>query len=299
MPDRLAAAILQTIHYADLFDYPLTSDELFHFLIGVRATRAEIFDALNDHSRLNGNLARFDGYVMLPRRAHLIAQRARLHADAATQLPRARFYARCIAHFPFVRLIALTGALAMQNARDRDIDLFVVTAPGRLWLVRALIIALVRIARVRGDKLCPNFLVTENALAMSEQNLYTAHEIAQMIPLYGFETYAELRRVNPWTKNFLPNAFRRAPNFSESRLRARWIKKFAERWLGGKLGDAIERWERARKIARLAAQTPRDADNALFTADICRGFFSGHGRRVLKEFETRIMNDKLQMTKYQ
>src|SRR5512142_725449 len=185
MDDPVATAVLRTLTYADLFDYAMTPDEIFRFLIGVRASRAEVDAALNDHARLNGNVARIEGFLTLPNREMLAAARKRLHAAAARQLPRARFYARLLAYLPFVRMVAITGGLAMENARDGDSDYFLVTAPGRVWLVRGMAVALVRIARLFGDHLCPNLLLSTNALALSDQNLYTAHEIIQMIPLYG------------------------------------------------------------------------------------------------------------------
>src|SRR5512142_1933837 len=118
MDDPVAAAILRTINYADLFDYALTPEEVFRFLIGVSATRADVDAALNDHSRLNGNILRQAGFVTLPQRDTLVSARQRLHAAAIRQLPRARFWARVLACFPFVRMVALTGGLAMENARD-------------------------------------------------------------------------------------------------------------------------------------------------------------------------------------
>jgi len=291
MPDSISGAILHTLHYADLFDYPLTPKEIQRYLIGARATRVEITRALDDPTRLNGAVARVNGYLTLPRREHLAAERARLSADAARLLPRARLYARLIAQLPFVRMVALTGALAMQNARDGDIDLMIVTAPRRLWLTRALIIALVRVARLRGDKLCPNFLVTENALELRERNLYAAHEIAQMLPLFGARVYARVRELNTWAEQFLPNA-NHANTRDEIRLSriAAALKRVAEQMLAGLLGDALEQWEMTRKIAKLSAQLSGDTDDAAFSADVCRGFFSGHGRRILSQFNSRIAN---------
>src|SRR5512143_3513325 len=98
MDDPIAAAILRTLNYADLFDYAMTPDEVFQFLIGVCATRAEVDTALNDQARLNGSVARVEGFLTLPQRQTLIAARNRLRAAAQRQFPRALFYARLLAH---------------------------------------------------------------------------------------------------------------------------------------------------------------------------------------------------------
>ena len=290
MNDPVVAAILRTLNYADLFDYALTPEEVFRFLIGAPATRADVDAALNDHSRLNGDVTRSDGFLTLPQRQALVEARLRLRAMAQRQLPRARLYARLLAYLPFVRMIALTGGLAMENARDNDIDYFIVTVPGRLWLVRGVAVALVRLARLMGDYLCPNFLLPENALAVREQNVYTAHEIVQMVPLYGFKTFRHMRALNPWTNAFLPNAngVHALENEKPLNRLGGWLKQVAERALGGAIGDRIERWEMRRKIAKLSAQIPKNADAVSFSADACRGFTSGHGNRTLTEFDKRM-----------
>jgi hypothetical protein len=196
MSDPIARAILQTLIYADLFDYPLTSDQVFRFLIGVRASRDQVERALNDSLELKGRIARVDGFVTLSQREGLVSTRAYWLATARGQMRRMRFYARLIAHLPFVRMVALTGGLAMENARDKDMDFLIVTTQGRLWLVRGFAVVLVRLARLIGDHLCPNFLLTENALTILDQNLYHAHEIVQMIPLYGYAIYQRMRQLN-------------------------------------------------------------------------------------------------------
>ncbi len=299
MDDAIASAILQTLNYADLFDYAMTPEEVCRFLIGVPAARAQVDAALSDHARLDGSVARIGGFLTLPQRQALVAARARLHTAAQRQMPRARRYARWLAYLPFVRMVALTGGLAMENARDGDIDYFIVTAPGRLWLVRGLAVALVRLAHRFGDRLCPNFLLTENALSIHDRNLYTAHEIVQMIPFYGFQVYRQMRALNEWTATYLPNADGVAAGEAEQPLdRIGGIfKRILERALAGGIGDRIERWEMNRKIRKLSAQVSTHADAVLFSPEMCRGFLSGHGRRVLSEFYARV--EQLAMTNEQ
>jgi len=289
MSDEIAHAILDTLRYADVFDYALTRDETHRYLIGVAATRAQIDAALDDPARLNGAVKRSGDFLTLPEHEPSVA--ARLYwRDQATPLWRAaRFYARVIAHFPFVRMIAISGGLAMNNARDYDIDLLIVTAPKRLWLVRGLTVALVRLARTRGVKLCPNLLLAESALGIPTQDLYNAHELAQMVPLFGLDLYARMQAQNVWARTFLPNAFvANAPRDEQPLGHGELIaKKLGEFLLRGKFGDAIESWEMNRKIKKLTAQIPPHADLVHFSAEVCRGFFSGHGKRILKEYYSK------------
>src|SRR5205085_8843103 len=106
---------------------------------------------------------------------------------------RAIHYGHIMGGLPFVRMVAVTGALAMDNIADGDVDYLVVTEPGRLWLCRALIVGLVRVAALRGTELCPNYFLSERALVLHERNLFIAHEVAQMVPVAGLETYQRMR----------------------------------------------------------------------------------------------------------
>ncbi|MDE3091950.1 MAG: hypothetical protein KGJ80_21465 [Chloroflexota bacterium] len=58
MDDAIASAIQRPLTYADLFDWAMTPEQVYRFLIHVRAARAGIDAALIAHVRLNGSVAR-------------------------------------------------------------------------------------------------------------------------------------------------------------------------------------------------------------------------------------------------
>jgi hypothetical protein len=239
-PERpaLERAILLAVAYADIFDYPLTIAELHRYLIGAAATPAAIHAALN-HDHAPYPLVSSDGYVVLRGREAIVATRRRRARVAARLWPQALRYGQVIAGLPFVRMVAVTGALAMDNVDPgADIDFLIVTEPGRLWLCRALVVGLVRLAARRGDRLCPNYFLSERALALDEQTLYTAHELTQMVPIAGLATYYHMRRVNAWADAFLPNAAgRRCSHRSPGAPAARIGPAHPGRRLAGALGD--------------------------------------------------------------
>ena len=195
-----------------------------------------------------------------------------------------------IAGLPFVRMLAVTGSLAVNNTESRaDIDYFIVTEPGHLWTCRALILALGRLATRQGLNLCPNYLVTTRALSFPDENLYAAHEIAQMVPLYGLETYAEIRRRNAWVADFLPNADGAPPRpesvkSTESTPRLRPIFEILMRisplaW--------FERWEMGRKVQKLSRQQG-DGGESAFSADVCKGHDQRHGSRTQRLLDSKV-----------
>ena len=207
---------------------------------------------------------------------------------AVRQWPRAVRYGRAIARLPFVRMVAISGALAMDNAADQtDIDYFIVTETGRLWSARAQTIALVRLVAVTGDVLCPNYFVADNMLSFSERNLFTAHEIVQMVPVSGRDVYRRLRELNPWTASFLPNAAGPPRVWWDPDIRPGWLQTFAERAGATTLGSRLERWERSRKMRKFHAASLREPE-ARFSADVCKGHVDGHGARILAAFAERL-----------
>ena len=147
----------------------------------------------------------------------------------------------------------------------------IVTAPGRVWLCRAAIVAVVRLVGLGGDVLCPNYLVAEDALALDDVTIYDAHELAQMVPLYGREAYLRLWSANPRVQALLPNAGPRtvAPDRLLPALGT--LKAAAERLLGGAVGDRLERWEQRRKTARLRRSAGTRPGESILSAAAVQG----------------------------
>lgn len=253
-PAAMRTAVRRTLAYADIFDYPLTASELHRYLHGERAHPDDVRAIVEQGI---AGVAGRDGFYAPNGRLRTIQERRRRQAASAPLLARARFYALLLKHLPYVRMLGLTGSLAMRNLSGegtKDIDLMVVTAPGRVWLCRAAVIAIVRLARLTGDTLCPNYVVSEHALAFEDTSLYSAHELAQMVPLYGRGVYRRLWSSNPQVQAYLPNA--RPRRMPPDRLLpgGKLLKQLAEGLLGGTLGDRLEIWEQRRKVARLRRQ---------------------------------------------
>jgi hypothetical protein len=281
----LERAIVQTVAYADIFDYPLTADEIHRYLIGVSAGRGTIRGILN--SELPKHLTRSGRYFTLDGREASVDTRKQRMTEAADYWPHAVHYGRRISAVPFVRMVAVTGALAMDNNADGDIDYLIVTEPGRLWLCRALIVGLVRVAARRGVELCPNYFLSERALVLEERNLFTAHEVTQMVPLSGMATYQELRELNRWTNQFLPNAAGSPRRMAAVEPGARRATRVLETTLRSGICSPLERWEMQRKMRKLGTRGNGHAE-AAFGPDWCKGHFGDHGQATLGRYAERL-----------
>jgi predicted nucleotidyltransferase len=238
---RLEAGILLALLYADLFDYPLTPAEVHEQLVGISATRAEADHALARLAEA-GRVERAGAYLVLPGRAALVALREERRRCSAELWPQAERFARWMRRVPFVRLVAVCGSLARENAGDgADVDLFVITSPGRLWLAHVAAMLLRRALSPGGAELCPNHFLTTDSLTAQVHTLYTAHEVAQVVPLFGGDVHARFLAANLWTRAFLPQADAAARRGRLWERRAPAATRALERLLGGRLGEALDR----------------------------------------------------------
>ncbi|HEY7269212.1 MAG TPA: hypothetical protein VH951_05250 [Dehalococcoidia bacterium] len=268
----LDRACIEALAYSDVFDFPLTSAEVWRAL-PVAATPSEVEAALAQ----SRTIERKGGYFTLWGRGQLAGVRERRARTSVELWPRARRYGGLIAALPFVRMVAVTGALAVDNSEaGDDVDFMIVTKPGRVWLARAMTMAVVRMAALRGLTLCPNFMLGEDALALSDRSLYTAHELAQVVPLAGFGVYARMMRANEWYRERLPNA---APAARGPDGRPRLMQSVGERLLGGRMGNWLEGSIMRRKAAELRLEAGDNAE-AVFDASMCKGHVDAHGRRT-------------------
>lgn len=284
--ESLNRAILQTLAYADVFDYPLAISEIHRYLTMQEATEQEVVQALGEMLD-SGAIVRTGEWFALPGRA-LLAQTRHYRCEIAGNLwHKAMRYGRVIAALPFVRMVAVTGSLVMDNAeQDKDIDFMLVTAPNQLWTCRALVLLVTRLAALEGVKLCPNYLVTTNALDFHEHSLYVAHEVTQMIPVSGFDTYDQIRRLNAWTDDYLPNAWGMPRRQLEVRGPSRW-QRLLEAGLALLPVGVFEKWEMQRKTSRLSREQSCSPE-AYFSADVCKGHVDRHRQRTEMSLSERL-----------
>jgi hypothetical protein len=275
---EISRAILNTVVYSDVFDYPLTLSEIHRYLTGLSASLETVSRlALSERFLRNtGN------YFTLPGREFIIEMRERREQAAALLWPAAIRYGRMIAALPFVRMVAVTGSLAMSNVdAGADIDYLIITTPGRLWMSRLMSLVVTRLAAFRGVSLCPNFLLTQDALEIPEHSLYSAHEFVQMVPISGKDIFQRMQTLNSWVQDFLPNAYGSQPALGDTSIAdsASPLRPLAEWILLTPPGAWLERWEMDRKIRKLSLENIGNHE-AVFSADMCKGHANQHGLRT-------------------
>lgn len=287
--EDLAHPILDTLAYSDVFDYPLTASEVHRYLTGEHATVEAVAQALDGMVR-SRYIAQVNEYFTLPNRESIVEIRKRRAKIASRLWVKAAQDGRILASLPFVRMVAVTGSLAVLNiSRGADMDFMLVAEPGRLWTARAFAVVFGRWMRPSGHTICVNLLVSEDALAWPQHDLYSAREICQMIPVAGMNVYRRLRTANAWTESILPNSTLCAPDLVPvpSFGGSNRIQRLLELPLRGRLGAWLEQWAMKYQLRRIARR-PGARTETKFTADVCQSNLHRHRHWTLEAFENRL-----------
>lgn len=273
---NLREGILSALAYYDAFDFPLTAQEVALGLPaseGPRPVFEDVERALSEAVRA-GALAEAEGLYHLPGRAATVAARKSRYLLAEGKYARVRKFFALARFAPYLRAAFVCNTLARSYARaGSDIDMFVVAAPGRIWLTRLFVTGLAAALRVRptatesADRICLSFFVTEDALDLRplaiDGDVYLPHWLQELYPVYDEAGAARaLFARNGWLRDVLPGTRVQSP----SRRRAvapRLVraKRGIERAFDAVFGDRLERWAERRQKAWMPAALRAAADS--------------------------------------
>lgn len=233
--------ILATIAYFDLFRYPLTIDEIYLFLPAKCVVQE--FDVALRCLVIDRLIYHIGKFYTLKNDYFLIERRIKGNAKAARMIGTAKKVSNLLMRFPFVRGIAISGSLSKNFADDdSDIDLFIITAKNGLWIARTLMHCFKKLTFLvnRQHYFCMNYYIDEQQLQIPEKNIYTAIEIATLMPMHGDTTFEQFYAANAWTRSFLPHKCMRLTTAKS--LKRSWLKVFLEMLFNNRLGNKLDTW---------------------------------------------------------
>jgi hypothetical protein len=202
-------AVIRAVIYASLFDYPLTLAQLRETL-GVATDEVTLARWLEAGPLLRHVLRTENGFIFPYHRSELVERRLAREAASRERLRLDAAIVRTIAALPFVRMVAISGSLAHLNGEEgADLDLFVITAPSRVWSVTLVALLLAKAMGWR-NRLCLNYVISEAALPVGPEDLFTANQIIHLQPVTGAPTYQAFLDANPFVRMQYPN-FRPRP----------------------------------------------------------------------------------------
>ena len=183
--NRLEQAVLRTMAYADIFDYPLSISEIQKYLIKhVLQYGTGLGFLFQKHSL---PLVEYQGYFFLKKQLEeslpAVIQQRRVSERRAHQLlsKAKQVISKYLVVIPWIKLLAVTGSTAALNADESaDIDLFIITQNGRKWITRASVLFILERIEQRvnlrqapkenGGKFCLNMIFEETEMGQKYQD---------------------------------------------------------------------------------------------------------------------------------
>ncbi len=236
--------VVKTLKYFLFFDYSPTFAEILFFL--TRKTNAQnlqkVIKTLIKENRLlekdnRYTLGEYNGGVGTVKEERKIDQKRKAQISK-TKVQKLRLFLKLILLCPQVKLVGLSGSVAMLNAKQSDdIDLFVITGQSRLWTGRFVCLLVASLFgrrkfqdRHTSDKICLNLFFDQSGLAIpiKKRSFYVAHEVLQIKPLIDREnTYRSFLEGNKWVFKLFPNAIE-VVDLSFSRPQTRALRSFTQ-----------------------------------------------------------------------
>lgn len=218
---NLSQSILETVAYYDVFSYPLTAFEIWKYLMlsdgrgggkDMGASLREVTEGLSNE-RLKGKVGSFRGFYFIEGRQSLIAERIRRGKVSEEKIRKIFRIAKLLRFSPFVRMIGITGRVAMRNAKPKsDLDLFIIMEKGHIFTGRLILTGLVQLMGMRRhgrhvtDRICLNYFVATGSEEVTVKDLFASSEYAFMVPVFGREAYRGFMARNAWIGKYRPNA---------------------------------------------------------------------------------------------
>lgn len=247
--NKLEKAILLSISYSSVFDFPLKTAEIKLRLIGTKNVSSQDLKKTLIKLCKKKFLLEEKGFYFLPNFRKNLVLREKRAKIAFSKRKEAQKFVNFAKRILFIKAIAITGSLSTSNTNlNDDVDWLIMTAPQRLWLTRPLVLLIgILFSKKRhrnGDhkdnSWCFNMFLEETSLGLpyNKRNIYTAHEVCQADFVFSKDGEEGLfLGENRWVKRYLPGfyqeriaeAFEKHKKISAKKTKA---KKTEKLWLG-------------------------------------------------------------------
>lgn len=236
------SAVIRALIYFDVFSYPLKAKEIAE-CVDFKDNEGE--DTVQSIQTLveKGFCQEHNGFLGFGDLEAKVSRRVAGNNRAEKRMEAALKRSRFIAKFPFIRGVMLSGSLSKgYMAEDSDIDFFIVTQPGRLWVARTLLIFYKKLFLFNSHKdFCVNYFIDTAHLEIEDKNIFTAMETSTLIPTINPGLYKEFWAANTWVGKYFPNSSGRL-NGNCAQMPTPWHKRFGEWMLKGGMGKSLDTW---------------------------------------------------------
>ena len=290
---------MATLHYFDLFDWPLTSQEVEDYLYGWSAPQSAISATL---AVMKEEVGHVHGFYCLAGREEICELRKERAKISERLWKRVDRFSWIFALCPFVKTVAVCNSLAYGNVKDTsDIDVFIIVENGKLQTAHFFLKVLTQIFRMRvhhdkiAGRFCLSFFVSEKAVNLETLAFpfdpHLAYFAWMMTPIYGEDAYLKFLHANEkWAGRY----FRRIPSPRLKRMKKHPVASFFGfiiasflRIFGG-LAEAFFNQVQLHKDQERKKQFSSSLGGILINKDIFKFHEDDPRQRVAEDFMKRL-----------
>lgn len=316
MPDIERSIIKTLAYYQVLGCYPLTALELYRYLQKendeqILPSFYSFLKVLEQDRGTSKTVSGKNGFYFLKGNQRFYQQRIFRQKIAIAKWKRIKKIALLLAGCPFLRGMIVSGSLAFGNTKPQsDIDLLIITAPGRIWTCRTFLSFFLQIIGQRRhddvieNKICLNHYIARDSLAVPLQNLSNAHLYSHLIPLTNYQNFRLFREQNGWMaklifshpqtkQNCLRQISEKSALFKLSTVLGRGLEFLLSGFPGNLLEQRLQAWQTGRIRQKTNWRALKEEqlylgrDMLLFHYPVCRN------AEVMNKYEQKIKALKL------
>lgn len=216
---KIEGDVLRTLGYFAVFKYPPSLEQLHQFL-SLKVSKAELQKTVRELMKKKKIEAlEVDAMRYCKKGDSQFFEQFQQHSlPSLNKMVAVSWFFRILRILPAIEFAGISGSLSMMNAGKKDdIDICIITAPGRLWTGRLIAnIVAIMLGKKRffhdphpENKLCLNlfFDASDVVIPKEKQNEYVAHEVLQMLPVVNkYDAYQRFLQQNEWIKDIFPNS---------------------------------------------------------------------------------------------
>lgn len=208
----LKQRILATVAYFDIFDLALNQEEISNLILGEAVSENEVEKTIVDLDELDSQ----HGLFFLKGREALVHMRKAKVLQSEKLKNKVIKWAWLFRFVPFISGVAVCNYLSLGAVdEDSDIDLLVITKPGRIFMARVCLTLLTHVLGLRrhgnkvSERFCLSFYVTEDAMNFESivekpYDIYLIYWMKALLPVCGDDSlWQKMEYENKWVNKYL------------------------------------------------------------------------------------------------
>ncbi len=214
-------AVLRTISFFDIFKYPLTAAECWRLLYfpanNNQGCALSVIEKDLENLNQAGVLKKINNFWQLKSSPDYYFTRQERYLISEKKIKKIKYWKHIFTWIPSVRFVAIVNSVGYRNAEvGDDIDLFIITKSGQLWLTRGWLTGLAKLLGVRPtlthqqDGLCLSFYLGDDHLQFDDllitsPDVYFHFWFTQMTVLFDDGVGEKLINKNDEWGKYFPN----------------------------------------------------------------------------------------------